>query len=87
LTHGVKESSLPYSRTGVKTDAEKATKRIPVTPEVWAILHDQRQPGESYDIMLKRIVHEAGTYRLIRDTDETERENDFIPLEDLDKEN
>lgn len=43
-------------------------------------LEDQIQEGETYLTMLKRIVDEAGRYRLIRDTDKTERNGEFIPF-------
>jgi len=66
-------------------EKELATKRIPVSPATWSALHDERQAGESYDIMLQRLMDEAGRYRLIRDTDQIEASGDFIPLDDLDR--
>jgi len=37
---------------------EKATKRIPVTPKVWGDLHNIRNPGETYDKLLARMIVE-----------------------------
>ena len=62
-----------------------AIKRIPVTTKTWEMLHDQRNPGETYDMMLRRLINEAGKYRLLRDVEEIESSEDFIPLEELDK--
>ena len=59
-------------------------RRIPVTKQTWEELHNERQPGETYDTMLQRLLKEAGGYRLLCDIHETES-GEFIPLEDIDK--
>lgn len=66
------------------TKGELATKRIPVTPEIWIALHDMRKAGESYDDLLRRLIADAQAYRLMRDMDEIEERGEFIPLDDID---
>ncbi len=36
--------------------SEGATKRIPVTPEVWASLSKLKRPGQTYDSLLEEMI-------------------------------
>ena len=76
----------------VKTDnpeqtdrAMAADKRIPVTEETRKVLHDLKEPGQTYDDLLQELARERRREDLkerLRDLEEADRE-DLTPLEDV----
>lgn len=61
-----------------------ADKRIPVTEETRKELHELKEPGETYDDLLKSLAQQRRRKELadrFRKMDESRE--DFVPLEDV----
>lgn len=43
----------------VHTARKVASKRIPVSKEVWESLHDLRKPGQTYDQLIQEMIEES----------------------------
>jgi predicted CopG family antitoxin len=57
-----------------------ATKRIPVSEEVWAEISELKRPGQTFDDLLSQMVEQEKKRRFIEDMDRTEAEGDFVEL-------
>jgi len=57
-----------------------ATKRIPVSEQVWRMLSELKQPGQTYDSLLEEIVENEKNLRFIREMEKIESESDFEEL-------
>jgi len=58
-----------------------ATKRIPVSEEVWAEISDLKCPGQTFDDLLAQMVEQEKKRRFIEDMDRIEAEGDFVELD------
>jgi predicted CopG family antitoxin len=59
-----------------------ATKRIPVSEEIWAALSELKHPGESFDGLLATMVDREKKARLLADMQRIEAEDEFVELPD-----
>ncbi len=60
---------------------EVASKRIPVTREVWEGLSDLKRPGETFAQLLKEMIENEKKARLFRDLDKIEEEDEFVEMQ------
>jgi predicted CopG family antitoxin len=58
-----------------------ATKRIPVSEEVWAEISELKRPGQTFDDLLSQMAEQEKKRRFIEDMDRIEAEGDFVELE------
>ena len=58
----------------------RLNKRIPVEEKTWAQLSRLKEPGETYDDLLKRLIENETGMRLSRDLRNLEAEEDFVEL-------
>ncbi len=58
-----------------------ATKRIPVSEEVWAEISELKRPGQTFDDLLSHMAEQEKKHRFIEDMDRIEAEGDFVELE------
>lgn len=65
------------------TESECATKRIPVTPSTWRIVHQLRKPGQTYDDVINELIRRDSEIRLIEETQRIRTRNKFVPLQEL----
>jgi len=65
---------------------EIATKRIPVTPETWAELHQMRNPGQTFDELLQDLIKAKQELNLLKDLADLEKNGEFVDLETAKKE-
>lgn len=59
--------------------------RIPVTEETHKDLHDLKEPGQTYDELLREMIRERNRKELaarFREMDEMDTE-EFVPLDEL----
>jgi len=57
-----------------------ATKRIPVTENVWAELSDLKRPGETFSQLLEEMVEREKKARLIEHLKKIADEGDFVEM-------
>lgn len=58
----------------------RLNKRIPVEEKTWAQLSRLKEPGETYDDLLNRLIENEAGMRLSRDLRNLEAEEDFVEL-------
>ena len=58
-----------------------ATKRIPVSEEVWAEISELKRPGQTFDDLLSQIAEQEKKRRFIEDMDRIEADGDFVELD------
>ena len=58
-----------------------ATKRIPVSEEVWAEISELKRPGQTFDDLLAQMAEQEKKRRFIEDMDRIEAEGDFVELD------
>ena len=58
-----------------------ATKRIPVSEEVWAEISELKHPGQTFDDLLSQMAEQEKKRRFIEDMDRIEAEGDFVELD------
>ncbi len=58
-----------------------ATKRIPVSEEVWEEISDLKRPGQTFDDLLAQMVEQEKKRRFIEEMDRIEAEGDFVELD------
>ena len=58
-----------------------ATKRIPVSEEVWAEISELKHPGQTFDDLLSQMAEQEKKRRFIEDMDCIEAEGDFVELD------
>jgi predicted CopG family antitoxin len=66
-------------------ERESADKRIPVTGEVRKELHDLKEPGQTYDDLLKELAQQRRRQELeqrFQQLEEADRD-ELTPLEDV----
>jgi len=56
----------------------RLTKRIPVEEKTWAQLSRLKEPGETYDDLLNRLMENEAGMRLSRELRNLEREETFV---------
>jgi predicted CopG family antitoxin len=57
-----------------------ATKRIPVTENVWAELSDLKRPGETFSQLLEEMIEREKKARLIEHLKKIADEGDFVEM-------
>jgi predicted CopG family antitoxin len=57
-----------------------ATKRIPVSEEIWASLSELKRPGETFNGLLAAMVDREKKARLRADMKRVEEEGEFVEL-------
>jgi hypothetical protein len=62
---------------------ECATKRIPVCPATWEIVHQLRKPGQTFDDVIRELVDLAAEKRLVEETKRIVRRGRFVPLSEI----
>lgn len=67
----------------VMSPEECATKRIPVCPGTWEILHQLRKPGQTFDEVIRELVDIAAEKRLAEETRRIVRRGRFVPLSEI----
>ena len=70
----------PYSI--VMTVSKIASKRIPVTPEVWEEMSRLREPGQTYSSLLEEMIDQSKKQRLVDDIRRIRERGDFVDFED-----
>jgi uncharacterized ferredoxin-like protein len=63
------------------TVSKGAWKRIPVTEETWQEMSRLREPGQTYDILIRAMVEREKKQRLAADMKRIEEEGDFVPFD------
>ena len=58
-----------------------ATKRIPVSEEIWKELSGLKQAGQTFDQLLAEIIEREKKYRLRQDMKKIEAEDEFVELD------
>jgi hypothetical protein len=71
----------PYNP--VMPAGECATKRIPVCPRTWEIVHQLRKPGQTFDDVIRELVDGAAEKRLVEETRRIVRRGRFVPLSEI----
>ena len=66
--------------------SEGATKRIPVTPEVWESLSKLKRPGQTYDSLLEEMIALKEEHDFLEHLKEIEMSDDFISLDEAARE-
>jgi len=66
--------------------SEGATKRIPVTPEVWESLSKLKRPGQTYDSLLEEMIALKEEHDFLQHLKEIETSGDFISLDEAARE-
>jgi predicted CopG family antitoxin len=66
--------------------SEGATKRIPVTPEVWESLSRLKRPGQTYDSLLEEMIALKEENDFLMHLEEIEKSGDFVSLEEAARE-
>jgi predicted CopG family antitoxin len=57
-----------------------ATKRIPVTENVWVELSDLKRPGETFSQLLEEMIEREKKARLIEHLKKIADEGDFVEM-------
>ena len=57
-----------------------ATKRVPVTENVWAQLSDLKRPGETFSQLLEEMIEHEKKARLIEHLKKIADEGDFVEM-------
>lgn len=60
------------------TETECATKRIPVCPSTWEIVHQLRMPGQTYDDVIRQLIRKDSETRLIEETERICKRGHFV---------
>jgi len=55
-----------------------ATKRIPVSETVWSEISGMKEPGQTFDVLLSKMIEHEKKRRFIEDMDRIEAEGDFV---------
>jgi predicted CopG family antitoxin len=55
-----------------------ATKRIPVTENVWVELSALKKAGQTYSQLLEEMIEDRKKARLFRDMEKIEEEGEFV---------
>lgn len=66
--------------------AELATKRIPVTEEIWESLSELKRPGQTYDLLLTELIALKQEHDFLTHMEEIERSGEFISIDDAARE-
>jgi predicted CopG family antitoxin len=57
-----------------------ATKRIPVSQEIWEELNRLKEPGQTFDDLLEELLEREKKLKLIRDMKRIEETTEFVEL-------
>ncbi len=61
---------------------EVASKRIPVTTEIWESLSKLKRPGQTYTSLLEEMIALKEEYDFLMHLEEIEKKGDFVNLKD-----
>jgi predicted CopG family antitoxin len=61
---------------------EVASKRIPVTTEIWESLSKLKRPGQTYTSLLEEMIAFKEEYDVLMHLEAIEKKGDFISLKD-----
>ena len=61
---------------------EVASKRIPVTTEIWKSLSQLKRPGQTYTSLLEKMIALKEEHNFLMHLEEIERKGDFVSLKD-----
>ena len=75
-----------FAGCGGITISEVATKRIPVTEEIWESLADLKKHGQTYDQLLAEMIALKQERDFLAHIEEIEKHGEFISLKDAAKE-
>lgn len=64
------------------TVSKLASKRIPVTEEVWEEMSRLREPGQTYSSLLEEMIEETKMRRLADDLKRIETGGRFVPFDE-----
>lgn len=65
------------------TEAECATKRIPVCPSTWATIHQMRKPGQTFDDVINELLRKDSENRLIEEMERKRKRGKYVPLSEI----
>ncbi|MGC9444698.1 MAG: antitoxin VapB family protein [Candidatus Methanospirareceae archaeon] len=57
-----------------------ATKRIPVSQEIWEELNRLKEPGQTFDDLLEELLEREKKLKLIKDMKRIEETAEFVEL-------
>jgi len=65
--------------------AQKMKKRIPVSEQVWKQLGKEKQAGETYDDLLKKMIRDHNRQKLMRRMEAVEKmdKEELVDLDEL----
>ena len=66
--------------------SDTATKRIPVTEEIWESLADLKKHGQTYDQLLTEMIALKQERDFLAHIEELEKHGEFVSLKDATKE-
>ena len=65
---------------------ETASKRIPVTEDIWVALSDLKRPGQTYDTLLAELIAIKQERDFLAHINEIEKTAQFVSLSEAAKE-
>ncbi|AGB03290.1 hypothetical protein [Methanoregula formicica] len=65
---------------------EVASKRIPVTEEIWESLSDLKRPGQTYDALLAEMIALKQEHDFLTHMEEIAKNGKFVRLDEAAKE-
>jgi hypothetical protein len=65
---------------------EIASKRIPVTEEIWESLSDLKRPGQTYDGLLSEMIAIKQEHDFLTHLEEVKKTGEFMTLDEVAKE-
>lgn len=57
-----------------------ATKRIPVSPEIWEELSRLKEPGQTFGELLRKMIEREKKARLLKDMKRIEKTAEFVEI-------
>ena len=57
-----------------------ATKRIPVSPEIWEELSSLKEPGQTFDELIVELIEKEKKLRLLKDMKRIEETAEFVEI-------
>ena len=74
------ELNIKTKKTELKIMAELASKRIPVTAEIWEALSRLKRPGQTYDSLLEEMIALKEEHDFLAHLEEIEKTGDFVSV-------
>ena len=57
-----------------------ATKRIPISPEIWEELSRLKEPGQTFDGLIVKMIEREKKLRLLKDMKRIEETAEFVDI-------